>query len=143
MELQIILQLFLAALFGGVIGLEREIKKRGAGLQTFSLVSLGSCIFTIVAVYFSQIFAQEPGLAVDVSRVVQAVAIGIGFIGAGTIFKSEKGVEGLTTAAGLWIVSGIGIAAGAGFYSLAFLATLLSLVILAGFGMLEKKFFQD
>jgi len=137
MELQIIFQLFLATVLGGLVGLEREIKKREAGLQTYSLVCLGSCIFSIFA--FS--FQSFTPLQIDLLRVIQAVAIGIGFIGAGTIFKSERGVEGLTTAAGLWVVAGIGIAIGAKFYILALLSTFFALIILAGLGLLEERFF--
>jgi len=137
-QLQIFFQLFLATFLGALIGVEREIKKREAGLQTFSLVCLGSCVFTIVAFHFHRLFG---GLEIDLVRILQAVAIGIGFIGAGTIFKSSKGVEGLTTAAGLWVTAAIGTAIGSGFYLLAFLSTLFSLLVLAGFGILEEKFF--
>lgn len=137
MEPQIAFQLFLATVLGGLIGLEREIKRKEAGLQTFSLVCLGSCVFTLVAFYFYQSIGWQN---IDLARIIQAVAIGIGFIGAGTVFKSQKGIEGLTTAAGLWITSAIGIAIGAGLYALALFSTLLSLLILAGFGMLEQKF---
>lgn len=137
MEPQIAFQLFLATVLGGLIGLEREIKRKEAGLQTFSLVCLGSCVFTLVAFYFYQSIGWQN---IDLARIIQAVAIGIGFIGAGTVFKSQNGIEGLTTAAGLWITSAIGIAIGAGLYTLAIFSTLLSLLILAGFGMLEQKF---
>jgi len=140
MELQIVFQLFLATFLGGLIGLEREIKRREAGLQTYSLVCLGSCIFTIVAFYF---FRSPGGSGVDLVRIIQAIAVGIGFIGAGTIFKSERGIEGLTTAAGLWVVAAIGIAVGAGFYSLAIFSTLFCFLILLGFGILEEKFFPE
>ena len=138
MEFQIVFQLFLATVLGSLIGLEREIKRKEAGLQTFSLVCLGSCVFTIVAFYLYQSLGWQN---IDLVRVIQAVAVGIGFIGAGTVFKSQKGIEGLTTAAGLWITAAIGIAIGAGLYALALFSALLSLLVLAGFGMLEQKFF--
>jgi putative Mg2+ transporter-C (MgtC) family protein len=139
MDSQIILRLFCAVVLGGLIGLEREMKRREAGLQTYSLVALGSCIFTVAAVYFLEFLGQ----GVDLARVIQAVAIGIGFIGAGTIFKEKRKIEGLTTAAGLWVVAGIGVLAGAGFLFLAALATFFSLLILIGFGFIEKRFFKD
>lgn len=140
MEIELVYQLLLATFLGAFIGLEREIKEREAGLQTYSLVSLGSCVFTVIAFYFFQSFESS---TIDVVRIIQAIAIGVGFIGAGTIFKGKKGVEGLTTAAGLWAVSAIGIAVGAKLYFLAIFATLLAILILAGFGKLEEKFFRE
>ena len=139
MELQVVFQLLLATFLGALIGLEREIKQKQAGLQTYSLVSLGSCLFTLVALHFFQSFG---GSEIDVVRVIQAIAIGVGFIGAGTIFKSQKGVEGLTTAAGLWGVAAIGVSVGAGLYFLAIFATFLAVGILAGLGKLEEKIFS-
>lgn len=140
MEIELVYQLLLATFLGAFIGLEREIKEREAGLQTYSLVSLGSCVFTVIAFYFFQSFESS---TIDVVRIIQAIAIGVGFIGAGTIFKGKKGVEGLTTAAGLWAVAAIGIAVGAKLYFLAIFATLLAILILAGFGKLEEKFFRE
>jgi len=140
MEIELICQLLLATFLGALIGLEREIKEREAGIQTYSLVSLGSCVFTVIAFYFFQSFGSS---TIDVVRIIQAIAIGVGFIGAGTIFKGQKGVEGLTTAAGLWAVAAIGIAVGAKLYFLAIFATLLAILILAGFGELEEKFFGE
>lgn len=139
MELQIALELLLATFLGALIGLEREIKEKQAGLQTYSLVSLGSCIFTLIALHFFQYFGSSE---IDVVRIIQAVAIGVGFIGAGTIFKSQKGIEGLTTAAGLWTVAAIGVATGAGLHLLATFATFLAIGILAGLGKLEEKIFS-
>ena len=140
MELTVLYQLFLATFLGALIGLEREIKKRGAGLQTYSLVSLGSCIFTTIAFYFFETFSLAP---IDLTRIIQAIAVGMGFIGAGTIFRSEKKVEGLTTAAGLWVMASIGILVGARLYLLAGFATFLTIIILAGFGKIEEKFFGE
>lgn len=123
MEIQIILQLFLAIFLGALIGLEREIKKKEAGLQTYSLVILAACIFSMLGVSY-------------------AAVIGIGFIGAGVIFRQQTGVIGLTTAAGLWATSAIGIAVGAKLYFLAIFATFLTILILAGLGLLEEKIFK-
>lgn len=137
MEVQIIFQLCLAILLGGLIGLEREWKRKSAGFQTYSLVSLGSCLFTLIVFHF---FDRFGGLVVlDPSRVIQAVAVGIGFIGAGVIIFREDKIEGLTTAAGLWATSAIGVAAGANFYFLAIVSAFLVIIILAGFGFLEEK----
>ena len=138
MDSQIIYQLLLSVFLGSLLGLERRYKKRGAGPQTYSLVSLGTCLFTIVALETSRAF---PG-SFDVLRVIQAIAIGIGFIGGGVIFQQSSGVVGLTTAAGLWVASAIGIAVGFGFHSIAVFATFLSLIVFIGFGFLEVKVFK-
>ena len=143
MELQIIFQLLLAVFLGGLVGCERELKRKQAGLQTYSLVALGSCLFTKLAFEFFNNFLVKSGINFDPSRVIQAVAIGIGFIGAGVIFfRGADRIEGLTTAAGLWIVAAIGIAVGANFYFLAVFATFLTIGILAGLGLLEEKIFK-
>ncbi|MFQ6049430.1 MAG: MgtC/SapB family protein [Candidatus Paceibacterales bacterium] len=139
MESQIIYQLLLATFLGALIGLEREVKRKKAGLQTYSLVALGACLFTIISFDLFNSFLGKNGINFDPSRVIQAIAVGIGFIGAGVIFRQPSGIIGLTTAAGLWVAAAIGIAAGTGFYSLAIFATLIALLILAGLGMLEEK----
>lgn len=143
LNFQILFQLFLAVILGGIIGLEREIKRREAGLQTYSLVCLGACVFTILSFYSLRFLAGETGVELDPSRIIQAVAVGIGFIGAGTILHRGSFIEGLTTAAGLWVVAAIGVAVGMGLYLLASFSTLLSLLILAGLGALEEKFFPE
>ncbi|MCK4781808.1 MgtC/SapB family protein [Candidatus Parcubacteria bacterium] len=141
-ELQFIFQLILAVLLGGFIGFEREYKKKEAGLQTYSLVALGSCLFTIIAFELFNSFAGRLGSSFDLSRVIQAVGIGIGFLGAGVIFREGRSIEGLTTAAGLWVVAAIGIAVGANLYFLAIFTALLAFGVLTGFGLLEKKIFK-
>ncbi len=143
MEIEIICQLLLATFLGALIGLEREYKGKEAGLQTYSLVALGSCLFTIISFELFNSFFIKTGISFDPSRIIQAIAIGIGFIGAGVIFRQSSGILGLTTAAGLWTTAAIGIAVGTKFYFLATLVTLLSLLILAGFGLLEEKFFKE
>ena len=129
MEIQIIFQLLLATLLGALIGFEREWKKKGAGLQTYSLVTLGSCLFTLIAFQFFVSFSGQD-ISFDPSRVIQAVATGIGFIGAGVIFFRGDKIEGLTTAAGLWAAAAIGVAIGANFYFLAVVSTFLAILIL-------------
>ncbi len=141
-EVQIIFQLVLAVVLGAVIGLEREYKGKGAGLQTYSLVTLGACLFTIIAFEFFNFFGGKAGVDFDPSRIIQAVAIGIGFIGAGVIIQREFQMEGITTAAGLWCSAAIGVAIGAKLYFLALLTTLLCVIILIAFGELERKLFK-
>jgi len=137
MEIQIIFQLFLATFLGALIGFEREWKRKRAGLQTYSLVALGSCLFTLIGFYFFSAWSR--GVDFNPLIIIQAVATGIGFIGAGVIFFREDRVEGLTTAAGLWTVAAIGVAIGAGFYFLAIVSAFLAILVLAGFGLLEEK----
>lgn len=142
-QFQLFLQLLLAALLGALIGLEREYKRREAGLKTFSLVSLGACFFTTVAVYLSSHQSILPSaIQVDPARVIQAVAIGIGFIGSGLIIHYKLEVEGLTTAAALWAAAAIGIGVGVRLYFLAILGAFLTIGILAGFRLIEEKFFH-
>lgn len=129
MELEIILQLVLATFLGALLGVEREYKKKEAGLQTYSLVALGTCLFTLVS---SQFVGFNPAL----------LAVGIGFIGAGVIFHRENSTQGLTTAAGLWTTAAIGIAVGAKFYFLAIFTSFLAILIFTGFGLLEEKLFK-
>ncbi len=139
MSLEIFYQLILALALGGLIGLEREIKRREAGLQTYSLVALGSCLFTIVGFELFDFFFVKSGVSFDPSRVIQAVAVGIGFIGAGVIFQRGTGIAGLTTAAGLWVTAAIGVVVGAKLYILAITATVLALFILVILGLFEKR----
>jgi len=142
MELQIIGQLFLATFLGALLGLEREIKRKEAGLQTYSLVALGTCLFSIISFELFNFFLLKSRISFDPSRIIQAIAIGIGFIAAGVIFRQPSGTVGLTTAAGLWATAAIGIAVGAKLYFIAIFTTLLALLILAGFGELEEKIFK-
>jgi len=143
MEIETVCQLILAIILGALIGLEREYKGKEAGLQTYSLVALGTCLFTIVSFELFDFFTVKSGISFDPSRIIQAVAIGIGFIGAGVIFRQASGVVGLTTAAGLWTTAAIGVAVGVRFYFLALVTTLGAILILAGFGLLEEKIFKE
>ena len=142
-QIQIILQLVIALVLGGIIGLERELKGKEAGLQTYSLVTLGACLFTIITFgMFPHLFAVKTGISFDPSRVIQAVAIGVGFIGAGVIIHRQSHTEGITTAAGLWCSAAIGVAVGFRLYFLALTAVLLTTIILFVFGEFERKFLK-
>jgi putative Mg2+ transporter-C (MgtC) family protein len=123
---RILLRAFTAAVLGGVIGWERGRTGKDAGLRTHMLVSLGSALFVMAAVESG----VGPG---DVARVVQGVASGVGFLGAGAILKlsRKREIRGLTTAAGIWMTSAAGLAAGLGRYGLAVLAVLIGWLILA------------
>ncbi len=142
LQFQIVLQLLLSLFLGAFIGMDREWKGKKAGLQTYSLVCLGSCVFTLVGLEFINYFISNPNLSFDPVRIVQAVTVAIGFIGGGVIFKKSANVEGLTTAAGLWIVAATGMAIGIKLYFLAVATTLLAIVVLSGFAILERKVFD-
>jgi putative Mg2+ transporter-C (MgtC) family protein len=134
LQLDVTLRLLLAAVLGAVIGFEREIHDHPAGMRTHLLVSLGSAAFTVLSIYG---FPSEEGAPTDTSRVAAQIVTGIGFLGAGAILRQGLTVRGLTTAASLWIVAAIGMAAGAGFYSAAVITTAIVLVGLGPFRWLE------
>lgn len=122
---RITLRLLIAAMLGGVLGFEREQKGKAAGLRTHMLVALGAALFVLIP--------QQAGVSdADLTRVLQGLVAGIGFLGAGAIIKrsDDAEVKGLTTAAGIWLTAAIGVAAGMGREATAVLSTLLALVIL-------------
>lgn len=142
LQVQIIFQLFLSVILGGLVGLEREYQKRSAGLRTHSLVCLGSALFTIIS---SEIFYQwidKTGVSFDPSRIISGIVLGVGFIGAGLIMHRGPKIEGLTTAAGIWVVSAIGIAVGVKLYLVAIFTAFLTIGILAILRLIEEKFFD-
>lgn len=116
-----LLRLVLATLAGGLIGLEREVVHKPAGIRTHMLVSLGSALFVLVTI---ETLPSEAG------RIIAGVATGIGFLGAGTIFRSKSEVHGLTTAASIWAVSAVGLAIGLGYYLMTAITVVLVLIIL-------------
>src|SRR5690606_13436633 len=121
----VIIRLFMAALLGGILGFEREQRGKAAGIKTHMLVAIGSALFVLVP--------MQAGVSeVEMSRGIQGIITGIGFLGVGAILKGhdEKDLKGLTTAAGIWVTSAIGIAAGLGRESLAILCTVFALVVL-------------
>jgi putative Mg2+ transporter-C (MgtC) family protein len=125
-------RLTLAAVLGGAIGFERELRDREAGLRTHLLVCLGSALFTIVSAYGFREFltSGDQVIRADPTRIAAQIVTGIGFLGAGAIIRQGLSVRGLTTAATLWVAAAIGIAAGAGYYSGAVLGTVVTIVAL-------------
>jgi putative Mg2+ transporter-C (MgtC) family protein len=122
---QIVVRLLLAALLGGLLGVQRELVGKAAGLRTHMLVALGSAFFVLIP-------SQAGMPLVDLSRVLQGVITGIGFLGAGAILKlsEQQQIHGLTTAAGLWLTAAVGVAAGMGRETSAILGTVLAFIIL-------------
>lgn len=142
--MEVLERLLLAAALGGVIGIERERREWAAGLRTHMLVCLGAALAIIVSAFgFADVLANK-GVILDPSRIAAQVVSGIGFIGAGTILflQREQVIRGLTTAAGLWAVAAIGLAAGSGMYVAAVLATAVAWIIMAGLKPLERRFFN-
>jgi len=117
-ELEVVLRLILSAIIGGAIGIEREASNRPAGFRTHILVSVGSTLIMLVSAY-------GMGESADPGRIAAQVVSGIGFLGAGAIMRSGANIKGLTTAATLWVVAGIGLAVGSGAYLAAFVTTLI------------------
>ena len=122
----VLLRLFVAGALGGAIGLERELRERQAGLRTHLVVSVGAALFTLVSAYGFSGFDGK----VDPTRIAAQIVSGIGFLGAGAIIRQGLSVRGLTTAASLWLVAAIGMAAGAGYWDGALIATLGALLTL-------------
>lgn len=124
---RILTRLLLAAVLGGVLGYERENQGKAAGIRTHMLVAMGAALFVLVP--------EQAGMTIaDMSRVIQGVIAGIGFLGAGAIIKNhdQDGVQGLTTAAGVWMTAAIGVACGLGRESTALLSAVLALIVLGG-----------
>lgn len=129
-------RLIVATFLGGLIGLEREMHGKDAGFRTYALVCVGSALVMIVS---TEMFEIYKGITeVDPSRIAAQVVSGIGFLGAGAIIRFPKGVKGLTTAAGIWAASGIGLACGIAEYRPAVMTTVLVLVILIVFSRIDR-----
>ncbi len=127
----IFIRLFLALILGGVVGFEREQNNHPAGFRTHILVSIGSALFMLISIYGFTDYISGENISFDPARIAAQVVTGIGFLGAGTILRHGFTVTGLTTAASLWVVAGIGMAVGAGMYYSSILATIFVLISLA------------
>jgi putative Mg2+ transporter-C (MgtC) family protein len=129
---EVLVRLVVAALLGGAIGAERELRDREAGFRTHLLVSVGAALFTLVSAYAwtDWSFGNGSGLAFDPTRIAAQIVTGIGFLGAGAIIRQGLSIRGLTTAATLWVVAAIGMASATGYYWAAFATTVLVLVTL-------------
>ena len=142
-----VVRIFAAVILGFLLGLERELTNKYAGLRTHILVCLGACIFTILSIYGFPTFAdgdnvitsQATGIR-DTGRVAAQIVTGIGFIGAGTVLRNGPMIIGLTTAATLWISAAIGMTCGVGMYDVAVITTIISVAVLTLIRIFEKKF---
>ncbi|OHA67704.1 MAG: hypothetical protein A3D59_04705 [Candidatus Wildermuthbacteria bacterium RIFCSPHIGHO2_02_FULL_47_17] len=134
-------QILLAAILGSFIGLEREFRHKEAGLRTYTMVCLGSTVFTLIG--FESVRAFSPTISYDPSRIIGQIVLGVGFLGAGVIIFRKDHIEGLTTAAGLWVTAAIGSAIGLQLYSLALFTAFLVVTVLAGLRLIEERLFKS
>ncbi len=132
-------RLILGTLLGGLLGFERENRRQDAGLRTHIIISVGSCLLMLISIYIPQTFSDYKN--VDPGRIAAQVVSGIGFLGAGAIFRLGGSTHGLTTAATIWATAAVGLAVGAGMYEAAVLVTILFLFVLVIVDKIGKKFF--
>jgi len=130
MDSEILVRFLLAALWGGLVGVEREYRSKSAGFRTMIMISMGSCLFTILS--------QSIGAGNNPDRIASNIVTGIGFLGAGVIFRGENRINGITTAAAIWAVAAVGMGIGAGHYWASAYASLLILLVLAVLPYLES-----
>jgi putative Mg2+ transporter-C (MgtC) family protein len=123
MDFEILVRFLLAALWGGIVGIEREYRSKSAGFRTMIMISLGSCFFTMMSEFM--------GTAASYDRIAANIVTGIGFLGAGVIFRSDTRVSGITTAATIWTVAAVGMGIGAGHYFASAFGSLLIIIVLA------------
>ena len=133
-EAEFLLRILLSAVCGGVVGYERKNRGKGAGIRTHIIVAVASCLMMIVSLYgfedfFEYMKTQKYDIRLDPSRVASQIVSGVGFLGAGMIFVQKKMVTGLTTAAGVWAISGIGMAIGGGMYILGVACSVIIVII--------------
>jgi putative Mg2+ transporter-C (MgtC) family protein len=133
-QVDLVVRLLGAAALGAAVGFERELHGHPAGIRTHLLVSVGSALFTVLSIYG---FPSTPGQPVDPTRIAAQIVTGIGFLGGGAILKEGLNVRGLTTAASLWSVAAIGMAAGAGLWGIAVAGTIIVIVALSPLGLVS------
>ena len=133
----------LAAVFGAIIGLDRELTDRPAGLRTHMLTALAAAVFTVITLeLFHQVHNMEQRVTADPIRIIEAVTAGVAFLAAGVIIRGEDTVQGLTTGAGMWLAGSIGVACGGGFYMVAVLAMVPAVLILTLLGLVKRRLLE-
>lgn len=137
--LEAFFRILLAAALGMAIGAEQEHRRKSVGLRTYTLVALGSALFTVISVYGF----EGRGAVYDPGRIASQIVVGIGFIGAGMIILRENKIEGLTTAASVWTTAGVGMAVGFGLYYIAAFATFVILSVILILSAIKKKNFSN
>ena len=142
-----ILRVVIAAVLGGLIGFDRERRNKAAGIRTHMLVAMGAALFMASAYLIADDLGdQDAGavaLRVDPTRMAQGIVTGVGFIGAGQIFQSHGNVQGLTSAAGIWVTAAIGLLVGLGYYAVPIASTVLVVLVIGVLGALEARVMDD
>ena len=138
--LEAILRTLMAVIAGCLIGLDRELRNKPAGMRTHILISLAAALFTLITFELHHQFAGDDGAkTADPVRIIEAVTAGVAFLAAGAIIQSRGNVQGLTTGANMWLAGALGVACGAGYYFLAMIGTVFALIVLVVLGKLEVR----
>lgn len=139
-----LMRLVVAIVFGGMVGFDRELHNKPAGLRTHILVSLAAALFTLITLELHADISRQPGSTnSDPIRIIEAVTAGVAFLAAGAIIQSRGSVRGLTTGANMWLAAALGVSSGAGYYLLASLGAILALIVLTVLGSLESRLTRD
>jgi putative Mg2+ transporter-C (MgtC) family protein len=138
-EFEALFRIAIATLLGALLGFEREVTAKPAGLRTHMLVALGSALFMVGSILLTQDFSTGTLVGVDPTRIGSTIVTGVGFLGAGMILRSGNRVFGLTTAAGIWVAAAIGMLVGAGYYIVSIFGTVLCLITLVGLRVVERQ----
>jgi putative Mg2+ transporter-C (MgtC) family protein len=135
--LDIFLKLGVALILGGIVGLERSLAGKTAGMRTYAMVALGSALFVVIGESISNLYIGT--VALDPLRIASQIVVGVGFIGAGLVIFQGNKIQGITTAAGLWVSAGVGMACGFGLYQIGIVGTILALGVFTVMWFLESK----
>ena len=138
-SLEATLRVLFAVVAGSLIGLDRELRNKPAGLRTHILISLAAALFTLITFELHLQFTGDDSKTADPVRIIEAVTAGVAFLAAGAIIQGRRGVHGLTTGANMWLAGALGVACGAGYYFLAFIGTVFALIVLVVLAKLERR----
>ncbi len=138
-EFDALIRILVAAILGAMLGLEREITQKPAGLRTHMLVAEGAALFMVGSILLSEQVETGEFAVIDPTRIGSTIVTGVGFLGAGMILRSGGRIQGLTTAAGIWVAAAIGMLVGSGFYIIGIFGTALCLLTLVGLRLIEQR----
>ncbi len=140
----VLLRLSVAVLVGALVGLDREMRNKPAGLRTHILVSLAAAVFTVITFELhAEVAHTQRDANTDPIRIIEAVTAGVAFLAAGAIIRGRANVQGLTTGANMWLAGALGVACGSGYYAIAAIATGFALIVLVVLGWIERKLQKD
>jgi putative Mg2+ transporter-C (MgtC) family protein len=142
-ELEIAARFLLAAVLGGLLGFDREVKNRPAGLRTHMLIALAAALFTAITFEIHETIIRGGGSGTDPIRIIEAVTAGVAFLAAGAIIQSGRKITGLTTGAGMWMAGALGVASGSGYYAIAIIAAAFAMFILSAISWIDDRFVQS